>query len=725
MKITISFSCALVLFIVLAAWNIASHQKQQPIAEHGTLDLSGWNLSQDGPIKLNGEWEFYWNQLLYPTDFTTSITPKMTGFIDIPSSWNGYQVNGELLPGEGYATYRLTVLLNTLEPFAGLKFLYVSTAFNLYVNGMLVTAFGKVAQQSEFAAAGFHANIAYLNLTQKKMDIVLHVSNFAAIKGGLFQAIHFGKLHDIEQIEKANLSFELFLCGSILVMGIYHLGLFAIRRRESSPLYFAMLCFCIVVYTLTSGETNIHYMVPDMSWELCSKLNILSFYLSIPIFLMFLQVLYPNEFLPYSLKIIQLLGIIFAAIVIVTPTKIHAYTLQFYEIIAISSLLYAVYILILGVLRKREGSAIFLAGFLVVFVTIINDILYDNEIIHTGRLIPFGLFVFILSQSILLSSRFSQAFVDAERLFGDLVANCTKNTRLIEVFQKFVPVQFVHRIARQGLEEIKFGQPETAAITILFSDIRSFTTMAEAMSAEDLFFFLNAYFKRMYGPIHNNHGFIDKFIGDAIMVIFERQDESGTQQAQDAVQAAVDMQKALAIYNQERQINNYQVMQIGVGIHSGQAIIGTIGTEDRMESTVLGDDVNLASRLEGLTKYYGVSIVISYDTLSLLHNKRSFKYRELDWLKVKGKRTPVLIYEVYNADSVEIQKYKRTNGLLLKKGLYLRHIQEWDQAIAAFQEALQNWPDDVSAKNHIQRCEQLKQDPPAKDWNGAIQIDLK
>ena len=207
------------------------------------------------------------------------------------------------------------------------------------------------------------------------------------------------------------------------------------------------------------------------------------------------------------------------------------------------------------------------------------------------------------------------------------------------VFRRFVPEPFLRRIAANGLTSIAVGYNETLELTILFSDIRGFTTLAEQMPPADLLMMLNSYFTALSEPIDRHGGFIDKFIGDAIMAIFD-----GPQHAFNAVNAAVDMQAALSAWNQSEHKN----LQSGIGLHSGEVVIGTIGTENRMDSTVLGDSVNLAARLEGLTKEHGHPILLSQKTLTLANQQGSCTWQStpLGTTVVKGRHERVQYYQV-------------------------------------------------------------------------------
>jgi adenylate cyclase len=312
-----------------------------------------------------------------------------------------------------------------------------------------------------------------------------------------------------------------------------------------------------------------------------------------------------------------------------------------------------------------------------------------------------------------------------EAMASKLEADTKKMLHLTSVFEKFIPYQFLNRMITKGLEEVALGKGERDFITILFSDIRSFTEYSEKMEPEELFAFLNEYLSLMNHEIHKNHGYIDKFIGDAIMALFDHPEADDSSEVESAIQTAIGMQESLKTFNLSREKSGQQKIRTGIGIHSGNVMIGTIGSKSRMDFTVLGDNVNLASRIESLTKMFGVDILISETTLRLLKNIENFKIREIDWLMVKGKSKPVGLYEVYNHDNPEVQLLKEKAGSSILRGLTQRRRRAWDKAIKAFEKALAIYPDDLAVKLHIGRVKQLRQMDLPEDWDGSIILDKK
>lgn len=292
--------------------------------------------------------------------------------------------------------------------------------------------------------------------------------------------------------------------------------------------------------------------------------------------------------------------------------------------------------------------------------------------------------------------------------------------RLNQTFRKFVPKQFVDHFAKHGSDTLELGRADEDELAILFTDIRGFTGLSENMSPQELMNFLNSYFLRMNEPIHQNKGFIDKFIGDAVMALFDRPTGDNADKAQDAIKAALGLRYAINLYNQHRANSNYPPINIGIGIHFGPVILGTVGSDDRMDTTVLGDSVNVAFRLEALAPKYDTDIVVSAQTLDVAKAKDHFEYRLLDWVRVKGRKTPIEVYEVIDHQDPTLKQAKLANASLIEQGITLRKEQKWDEATSLFQQALDLSPQDSLAMHHIEQCNSLRNMDLDTDWDGSV-----
>lgn len=269
-------------------------------------------------------------------------------------------------------------------------------------------------------------------------------------------------------------------------------------------------------------------------------------------------------------------------------------------------------------------------------------------------------------------------------------------SRLARSFERFVPKQFLQFLGRSSIEDIRLGDAVEKRMTILFSDIRSFTTLSEKMTPEENFRFLNSYLKRM-GPIIRRHnGFIDKYIGDAVMSLFPEEPER-------ALRAAIEMQAEIREYNRHRMRQGYDPLNVGMGIHTGALMLGTIGEQERLEGTVISDAVNLASRLEGLTKQYDAAILISQDTLFALPDPGAYKFRVLDQVQVKGKEEKVSVVEILDGRSEYLIELFEKTRADFDKGISLFHSGD-AAAMTSFQRVLAINPADRAAQIYLERC---------------------
>jgi predicted ATPase/class 3 adenylate cyclase/GAF domain-containing protein len=247
----------------------------------------------------------------------------------------------------------------------------------------------------------------------------------------------------------------------------------------------------------------------------------------------------------------------------------------------------------------------------------------------------------------------SQAAISIEnaKLYTEVRQNESRLLQLNQAFERFVPSEFLQFLNKQSIVDVQLGDQVEQEMSVLFSDIRDFTTLSEQMNPEDNFRFINSYLSRISPVIREHQGFIDKYIGDAIMALFR----GG---ADNAVKAGIAMLNKLVEYNQHRTNSGYKPIQIGIGINTGLLMLGTVGEPNRMDGTVISDAVNLASRTEGLTKNYGVSLLITHETFKRLRNPRDYAIRRIDEVKVKGKSEYVTIYEVFDADPPELKAAK-------------------------------------------------------------------
>ena len=290
-----------------------------------------------------------------------------------------------------------------------------------------------------------------------------------------------------------------------------------------------------------------------------------------------------------------------------------------------------------------------------------------------------------------------QDITDRKRAQAESVKFTHELYSLNEAYERFVPRQFLQLLNKESIVDVQLGDQVQQEMSVLFADIRDFTTLSESMTPQENFKFINAFFSRMEPAIIENQGFIDKYIGDEIMALF-----SGG--ADNAVKAGIAMLQTITEYNRHRAKSSYVPINIGIGINTGTLMLGTVGGKSRMDSTVISDAVNLASRLERLTKSYGASLLISHHTFLQLQDSNQYAFRIIDRLKVRGKSAPVSVYEIFDAESPDITEGKLVTKKQFEQGLLLYNLGSMSEAAHLFEDCLQVNPKDTVAQIYLQRC---------------------
>jgi len=306
----------------------------------------------------------------------------------------------------------------------------------------------------------------------------------------------------------------------------------------------------------------------------------------------------------------------------------------------------------------------------------------------------------------------TEGYNEMTRKLAEYIHNISGMT---EAYSRFVPRQFLDFLGKESFVDIKLGDQVEKEMTVLFSDIRAFTELSEQMTPKENFDFLNYYLGYMEPVIRNNNGFIDKYIGDSIMALFGENPE-------DAINAAIEMRIKLSQFNQVMDQFGKPSINSGIGIHSGQLMLGVVGGEGRMDGTVISDAVNLAARLEGLTKLYGNSIIISQDTLINLNNPSYYHYRFLDIVKVKGKKEAVYIFEIIDGDPEDLKQLKLKTKEQFAAGINAYKLQNFKEAYDLFKGVSEINKDDKTAELYIKRCDKFLKNGVPKNWDGIETI---
>ncbi len=268
-------------------------------------------------------------------------------------------------------------------------------------------------------------------------------------------------------------------------------------------------------------------------------------------------------------------------------------------------------------------------------------------------------------------------------------------------YGRFVPREFLSLLDKSSVVDVYLGDHIEKEMTVMFSDIRGFTGISEKMTPQDNFEFINAYLGEMEPVISEYHGLIDKYIGDAIMALFPTN-------ADDALHGSIAMLRKLEKHNEVLVTVGFEPIQIGIGLNTGPLMLGTVGGKNRMDGTVISDAVNLAARVEGLTKVYGTALLITEQTYDKLVDPEKYKIRVIDSVRVKGKTEPVTVYEVFDADTTEMVELKLRTRQDFEYGFAYYHHDHFNTARKLFEKVLSINEHDEVARIYLKRCQNAK-----------------
>lgn len=366
---------------------------------------------------------------------------------------------------------------------------------------------------------------------------------------------------------------------------------------------------------------------------------------------------------------------------------------------------------------KKSTLVSAIIGIITVLITSISSLLLGNifvkPILDLNKVVlQFGEKDFTARAKIESSDEVGLLSNNFNNMAETIVDYDIKINELLNSMKRFVPFEFLNFLDKKSITEISLGDQVNQEMTVFFSDIRSFTKLSESMTPHQTFNFINSYLKRMGPLIRENKGFIDKYIGDSIMAIFPIEPDY-------ALLAGIHIRKELTLYNQQRVSYGYKPIGIGVGIHTGNLMLGTIGESQRMDTTVIADSVNLASRVEGLTKFYGVTTLITETTKSKLKKPEQFNMRFIGLVQVVGKEESVGIYEVFDGDDEKTFEFKKRITPRFEEGMKYYIEGKLKESHKLFKEIYLENILDKPSEVYLRKIKYLYKHGLPADWNGV------
>lgn len=371
----------------------------------GIADLRSWDYKQ--PVRLSGEWEFYWQRHLAPRQIALSsdIQPSL---MNVPDTWNGKVVGGNELPETGFATYRINVLVSSVEEYA-LKIPDIGTAYELFVDGKSLAKVGEPGQSRKTTTPRYYPTTVSFTPQSLRVEIVVHVSNYDYRMGGIWLPLVFGTPQQIESATENQRALDLLLFGAIVIIGLYNLALFAMRREDPSSLFLGLFCLLLATRLMTVGDRYLTRVL-DLPFEWFVRVEYLSWILALSAFAAFMRSIVPQEFVKQMSVPIHAAVLLATLIVLLSDVTFFSHIVPPLQLFTIAALIGGSFAFGLAIFRRRQGALILTFAYTVLFYATVNDILVNAAIIDTFLMLDMGLLVFIFFQSMLISYRFTRSF---------------------------------------------------------------------------------------------------------------------------------------------------------------------------------------------------------------------------------------------------------------------------------------------------------------------------
>lgn len=396
----------LFIFCVLVFSNIGY---AMPKVQNGVLNCTDWDFDKDGYINLSGEWEFYWNQLISPEDFKEldNLQPE---YLSFPSLWTDLEIDGKPLTNTGYATYRITFRTDSIIPLLAIEMPDVYSAYRLWLNGEIIAENGEVGADRVSSHPYWLPLTQSIHLPARNNELVLQISNFHHSKGGISKMPIIGSNRQLTRKREIHLAYSLLLTGSLLMGGLFFLGLFVFGRHDKAVLWFSLFCL-VYSYRIIGSEMYILHSIVQIDWKITIMLEYIALYGSIIIFVEFILQLFPEETNKIIIRIIQGISTVLIFSTLVAPAIIYTKAVNYYLLMLVFCIAYGTYIFIRATINRREGAIYAVISILILFIAFTITILAYFRIIFPIPIASFlSYLLFFFFQSLILSHRFAASF---------------------------------------------------------------------------------------------------------------------------------------------------------------------------------------------------------------------------------------------------------------------------------------------------------------------------
>lgn len=502
--------------------------------------------------------------------------------------------------------------------------------------------------------------------------------------------------------------------GVLIAVGLYHVLMYVLLRNRELLAYAVYVAALLAEEMVRTGFAA-DFLLTGTTPPIISSITFA--FLAVASFWFFTAFLQMHERAPRSYRAIGILTAVVVVLSLAVGPFGGARTSTLIQLLSLMTL-FAVFGVAVDQIRHGDRSARY-------FIIAFCGVLFGAALFVLGKifwpqsiLVKIGFELGTAFEAIALALGLADRIRLANEERDVAQRRILEETRSLNVaYARFVPREFLELLGKADVRDVRLGEAVQREMTVLFSDIRSFTTISEQMTPRENFDFLNGYLERV-GPIVRQYsGVIDKYIGDAIMGLFAGPG------ADDALRCAIGVQREVAAIDVERMAGGLPPIAVGVGLHTGTLMLGTIGESERMDGTVIADAVNLASRVEGLTKNYGAAVLLTEQTRDRLADPSRYLLRHLGRVAVKGKAHGVGLYEACDADPPRTREAKEQTLPEFEAAVEALGAGRFEEARGAFGRILEGHPGDGAAAYLRKRCESLFR--AGEPWDGVDHVTTK
>lgn len=492
----------LVITALVALFALMLTSRSGP-AVNGYVDLSQRDFSVEGTQSLDGQWEFYFDRLLFPKDFALEPQPEMSSFIKVPGSWDQKRDEGEAYPSKGVATYRLRVELPKDLKDPALKIMTIHTAYRLYANGQLLAEAGNVSKDLLAFKDGTRPDIVSLPTGEETIELVIQTANLNYDKGGIREPLAVGSFDVLKKQKMQLLTMELVFIGGALFMGCYYLVLFFMQRKNKTALLFSLLCFITATRGMIWGERPLFELLPDASYRFLAYINYSTGYNLIPVIVLLVLSIYPLDYRRKTAAFILLPTLFFDALLFTSTEYMSLYTNGLYLVI-LMQLCYIIGVLVKAVLRKRDYSVLMFLAMSFYFICINQDVLNFKGIggINLTYGFLYGNLALIMVMSYVQAKQQAYSYQRLLKYNEDLIEADHLKDKIIETEMAFLQAQIKPHFLYNALSAIaniceKDGRRASQLIVDLAVYLRGsleFNNLNRVASLEKELEFVETYF---------------------------------------------------------------------------------------------------------------------------------------------------------------------------------------------------------------------------------------